>query len=215
MLNMDFNKRVVRYSFRQPWIASNQSGVCRKLLESEEDERGHTTSIVRIEPGAIFTSHGHPMGEEVLVLDGTFSDETGDYSNGTYFRNPDGFHHQPFSKEGCTILVKLHQFQSDDEQHIKIDTNITDWRSGNGGLKILPLHSHNSESVALVKWPEGEYFKLHTHYGGEEIYVISGELIDEHGRYPAGTWIRSPHLSQHFPYVEQETLIWVKTGHLL
>jgi anti-sigma factor ChrR (cupin superfamily) len=50
--------------------------------------------------------------------------------------------------------------------------------------------------------------------GGEEIYVISGEFIDEHGRYPAGTWIRSPHLSQHHPFVEKDTLILVKTGHL-
>ena len=36
----------------------------------------------------------------------------------------------------------------------------------------------------------------------------------EHGRYPAGSWLRSPHLSQHFPYVEDETIILVKTGHL-
>jgi hypothetical protein len=31
---------------------------------------------------------------------------------------------------------------------------------------------------------------------------------------PAGTWIRSPHLSQHHPFVDRETVIWVKTGHL-
>ncbi|MFN2334931.1 MAG: cupin domain-containing protein, partial [Wenzhouxiangellaceae bacterium] len=36
----------------------------------------------------------------------------------------------------------------------------------------------------------------------------------EHGVYPAGTWIRSPHLSQHHPWVETKTVIWVKTGHL-
>ena len=54
----------------------------------------------------------------------------------------------------------------------------------------------------------------HTHFGGEEIFVISGEFIDEHGRYPQGTWIRSPHLSEHAPFVEQETVILVKVGHL-
>ena len=43
---------------------------------------------------------------------------------------------------------------------------------------------------------------------------MEGELIDELGRYPAGTWIRSPDMSQHNPYVEEDTLIWVKVGHL-
>ena len=79
---------------------------------------------------------------------------------------------------------------------------------------MLPLHSFGGENVALVRWPAGERFQPHRHYGGEEILVLEGELVDEHGRYPAGTWIRSPHNSQHFPYAEKETLIWVKTGHL-
>ena len=37
---------------------------------------------------------------------------------------------------------------------------------------------------------------------------------DEHGRYPPGCWLRSPRLSEHFPFVEQPTTIWVKVGHL-
>jgi anti-sigma factor ChrR (cupin superfamily) len=78
----------------------------------------------------------------------------------------------------------------------------------------MPLHEHENEHVALVHWPDGERFQHHTHVGGEEIFVLSGELIDEHGRYPAGTWIRSPHMSTHNPWVEQETVLWVKTGHL-
>lgn len=36
----------------------------------------------------------------------------------------------------------------------------------------------------------------------------------EFGSYPTGTWLRSPHRSQHYPYVEDETVIWVKVGHL-
>lgn len=63
-------------------------------------------------------------------------------------------------------------------------------------------------------WPKGEKFHRHVHPGGEKIYVISGEFIDEHGRYPAGTWIRSSHMSMLTPYVEEETLLWVKVGHL-
>jgi hypothetical protein len=38
--------------------------------------------------------------------------------------------------------------------------------------------------------------------------------MDEFGEYPALSWIRSPHMSQHFPRVEEETLILVKVGHI-
>ena len=214
MLNMEFDQRVVIDTRQQDWVASPSAGVWRKLLAREEAERGHATSIVRYDPGASFSRHDHPLGEEILVLEGTFSDESGDYRAGTYFRNPEGFLHAPFSEEGCEILVKLHQFQSDDHSHVCIDTLEAEWRPGTANLKVLPLHEFHSESVALVRWLSGEQFKPHVHIGGEEIYVISGELIDEQGRYPAGTWIRNPPGSRHDPHVEKDTLIWVKTGHL-
>jgi len=214
MLNMDFATRIVINTNDQEWSQSPRPGVWRKPLAREEAERGHATSIVKYEAGASFSQHDHPLGEEILVLQGVFSDDSGDYAAGTYFRNPEGFIHAPFSEEGCVILVKLHQFATGDTEHVCIDTKTGQWQAGNGGLKVMPLHSFEGESVALVKWPAGEHFQAHRHVGGEEIYVIDGELIDEHGRYPAGTWIRSPHMSQHDPRVERDTLIWVKVGHL-
>ena len=214
MLNMDFDERVVIDTAQLEWVASPMSGVWRKPLAREEAERGHATSIVRYEAGARFSPHDHPLGEEILVLEGVFSDETGDYPAGTYFRNPEGFRHAPFSEEGCKLLVKLHQFQTGDTEHVVIDTTSAAFQPGAGNLQVLPLHQHGSEQVALVRWPAGERFQQHSHFGGEEIYIISGALQDEYGHYPAGTWIRSPHLSQHFPFVAEETLIWVKVGHL-
>jgi anti-sigma factor ChrR (cupin superfamily) len=214
MLNMNFEKRVVIETHQQPWVASPHAGVWRKPLAREEAERGHATSLVKFEAGAHFSEHDHPLGEEILVLSGTFSDHTGDYQAGSYFRNPEGFTHAPYSKEGCVLLVKLHQFKHGDDEHVVIDTKQTAWSSGLGGLSVMHLHSYKEESTALVKWPKGERFQLHRHFGGEEVFVIKGEFIDEHGRYPQGTWIRSPHLSEHFPYVEQETIILVKVGHL-
>ncbi|RUO20680.1 cupin domain-containing protein [Aliidiomarina haloalkalitolerans] len=214
MLNMDFAKKVVVRNAEEQWQASPAVGVERKLLEREEAERGRATSIVRYAAGAAFNTHEHPLGEEIFVLEGVFSDENGDYPAGTYIRNPPGSHHAPFSREGCTLFVKLHQFAHQDLETVRINTNQTPWLPGQGGLQVMPLHSFETEHCALVKWPAGEVFKPHRHFGGEEILVLSGEFIDEHGRYPAGTWLRSPHLSQHTPYVEQETIIYVKTGHL-
>lgn len=214
MLNMDFAKKVVIRSNELDWQKSPMEGVLRKPLAREEAERGHATSIVRYEAGARFRTHEHPLGEEILVLDGTFSDEHGNFGPGTYFRNPPGTSHAPFSKNGCTLFVKLHQFQPNDTQPVCIDTNTTAWLPGQGGLEVMPLHDFEGEHAALVKWPAGEVFQPHKHFGGEEIFVLSGEFCDEHDRYPKGTWIRSPHMSQHHPFVEQETIILVKVGHL-
>ncbi|NNC99291.1 MAG: cupin [Gammaproteobacteria bacterium] len=213
-LNMDFSQRVVIDTAAISWVDSPSGGVQRKPLERQAAESGHATSVVRYLPGASFSRHGHPGGEEILVLEGVFSDESGDYGPGTYFRNPPGSSHAPFSRKGCVLLVKLCQFQQGDLEQICIDTRHAEWLPGQGGLQVMPLHQYLDEHIALVKWPANEVFKPHNHPGGEEIFVISGTFCDQHAEYPAGTWLRNPHLSNHHPYVACETIIWVKTGHL-
>lgn len=214
MLNMNFDQRVVIDTRAQPWQPSPLPGVWRKPLAREAAERGHATSIVRYAPGASFARHEHPLGEEILVLEGTFSDEYGDFGAGTYLRNPPGSGHAPFSEEGCMLLVKLHQFAPEDSTRVCIDTPRAIWQPGQGNLQVMPLHEFAGEQVALVKWPAAERFRRHRHFGGEEIFVLSGEFKDEYGAYPVGTWLRNPPMSEHQPYVERDTVIWVKVGHL-
>lgn len=211
---MDLTQRVVVDTNEIEWQGSRADGVRRKPLEQERTESGRATSIVEFMPEAKFPEHIHGMGEEILVLEGVFSDETGDYPAGTYFRNPPGSKHSPASKNGCKLFVKLEHFKAGDNQSVKIDTKAATMRPGIGNLKVLSLHEYQGEHSALVWWPAGEHFQAHRHWGGEEIFVIEGEFIDEYGRYPAGTWLRNPHLSEHYPYVEQDTLILVKVGHL-
>ncbi|MDX1398399.1 MAG: cupin domain-containing protein, partial [Oceanospirillum sp.] len=112
------------------------------------------------------------------------------------------------------IFVKLNQFDPNDLEPIRIQTKEQTWRQGIRGLQVMPLHDFEGQHTALVKWPAGERFQPHRHFGGEEILVISGTFKDEHGDYPAGSWLRSPHMSEHNPFVDEETLIMVKVGHL-
>ncbi|GAA0792208.1 cupin domain-containing protein [Marinobacterium sediminicola] len=212
--NMDFSQRLVIDTRQLEWLPSPAPGVRRKPLERQQRESGHTTSIVEYAAGTAFSSHPHPKGEEIFVLEGVFSDESGDYPAGSYIRNPPGSQHAPFSREGCVIFVKLNQFAADDLHSVSIDTGTQPWLEGIGGLEVMPLHDFEGEHTALVKWPAGERFQPHRHFGGEEILVLSGEFRDEHGCYSAGTWLRSPHLSEHCPHVEEDTIILVKTGHL-
>jgi anti-sigma factor ChrR (cupin superfamily) len=214
MLNMDFSKRLVIETQSLDWLASPSAGVWRKPLERQDKESGHTTSVVKYDAGSAFSSHKHPLGEEIFVLEGVFSDEHGDNPAGTYIRNPPNSSHAPFSKEGCVLLVKLNQFSPNDGERVRIDTNTTPWLAGQGNLQVMPLHQFEHEHVALVKWPQGEVFKPHQHFGGEEIFVLQGTFEDEKGHYPKGTWLRNPHLSSHHPRVSEPTIIFVKTGHL-
>jgi len=214
-LNSDFTQRVVIRPDDYEWRDSPASGVKRMMLDRIGDEVARATTIVEFAPGSYFDAHTHDGGEEYLVLDGVFSDESGDFPAGHYVRNPIGTAHKPHTKEGAGILVKLHQFAPDDADQKAIDTHSARFQPGVApGLSVLPLHSHGSENVALVRWAPGTKMNAHQHWGGEEIFVLEGTFQDEHGDYPAGTWLRSPHLSEHTPFSDEGCLIFVKTGHL-
>jgi anti-sigma factor ChrR (cupin superfamily) len=214
-LHADLNQPVVLYTGALPWTPSPMAGVERRMLDRRGDEIARATSIVRYAPGSRFQRHGHGGGEEILVLEGVFSDEQGDYPAGTYLRNPVGSSNAPFSEEGCTILVKLHQMHPADQQHLVIDTHTSPWLPGLvSGLSVMPLHAFGSEHVALVKWAPGTVFQPHGHPGGEEILVLEGVFEDEQGTYPTGSWLRNPAGSSHRPWSEAGCTIWVKTGHL-
>ena len=217
MVNQDFTKRIAVNSKKEAWHKSPSDGVERLYLERDDGgESAVATSIVRFAPGSKFDKHIHDGGEEFIVLEGTFSDEFGSYPKGTYVRNPQGSSHNPYSNTGCVLFVKLRQFQNDDRKKVIVDTNKEPWLPGLvDGLSVMPLHNFNTEHAALVKWAPNTTFNPHQHWGGEEIVVLEGVFHDEFGAYPKGSWLRSPHLSQHAPFTKDEgALIFVKTGHL-
>lgn len=217
LINADFEQRVVIQPTDYQWVASPMPGVKRMMLDRVGDEVARATSIVHYEPNSTFSSHTHGGGEEFLVLEGVFSDEHHNYPKGSYVRNPIGTSHTPtIGKEGATIFVKLHQFEPDDTEQKIIDTQNSPWHQGLvDGLTVMPLHEHKAEHVALVKWAAHTQFDLHKHWGGEEIFVLEGTFYDEYGSYPKGTWLRSPHMSQHKPFTKEDgALIYVKVGHL-
>ena len=215
-IHSDFGERIVLDADELVWQASPAAGVMRKYLDRVGDEVARASSIVRYDPGTSFEQHTHDGGEEILVLDGCFSDDKGDYSAGMYLRNPPGSQHAPFSKDGCTLLVKLRQFERMDDQELRINTKTSDWYPGLvSGLSVMPLHEHEGISTALVRWAPNTAFNPHVHPGGEEIYVLDGVFHDEFGVYPKGSWIRSPRYSKHAPFTKDEgALIYVKVGHL-
>jgi anti-sigma factor ChrR (cupin superfamily) len=216
-INADFDQRIVIKADEYQWVKSPMQGVDRMMLDRIGDEVARATSIVRYAPFSEFSPHTHTGGEELFVIDGVFSDEHQDYPKGSYVRNPIDTSHTPkIGKEGAILFIKLHQFNSQDDVQKVIDTTKKPWHEGLiGGLTVMPLHEFGTERVALVKWAPNTQFTNHQHWQGEEILVLEGTFYDEHGSYPKGTWLRSPHLSSHTPYTKEDgALIYVKTGHL-
>lgn len=213
--NSDFSQRVVIRPDEYQFVDSPLPGISRMMLDRAGAEVARATGIVRYAPGSGYSAHTHHGGEEILVLEGMFSDEHADYPAGTYLRNPPGTSHQPFSTAGCTLLVKLWQFAEDDNRPLALNTQQATWRPGLvDGLSVLPLHEHNGVNTALVRWAPHTQFNQHLHAGGEEILVLQGQFCDEHGHYPAGSWLRNPRYSSHAPFtLEQGALIYVKVGH--
>ncbi len=123
LVNADFPQRVVIATDTLPWIPSPQAGVERRLLDRIGGEVARATSLVRYAPASAFPAHEHALGEEFFVLSGVFSDEHGDYGEGTYVRNPPRSRHTPRTRPGCTILVKLRQMKPTETKRVVIDTH--------------------------------------------------------------------------------------------
>ena len=214
-INADLSERVVIDTNQVDWTETRLPGVHRRVLDRDGAEAGRATTIVRFDKNSYFDPHEHPGGEEFLVLEGVFSDQYGDFPAGTYVRNPVGSAHKPHTAEGCTIFVKLWQMEPEDQEFVRVNTDSATWHPGMvEGLTVMPLHQFETEHVALVRWAPGTVFTQHRHFGGEEILVLDGVFEDEFGRYPEGTWIRSPHGSVHAPLSTDGCTILVKTGHL-
>ena len=105
-INGDLAVRVAVDTAAMEWTASSSGTVWRKRVHLVGPaESGQVTSVVRYEPSSTFHGHHHPDGEEILVLDGVFSDEHGDWPAGTYLLNPEGFRHAPFSRDGVPTQI--------------------------------------------------------------------------------------------------------------
>lgn len=216
-LRADFARREVVRPGDEGWRASPMPGVERMMLDRIGEEVARATSIVRYAPDSRFSAHTHGGGEEFLVLAGSFHDDSGDFREGAYVRNPIGTSHAPWAgPDGAVLFVKLHQFAAADGARIVIDTRTAAWRDGPvPGMTVLPLHEFGGERVALERWAPATRFAPHRHRGGEEVLVLDGAFEDEHGAYPRGSWLRSPHGSEHAPFTGRDgALLYVKTGHL-
>lgn len=217
-INGDLSVRAAADTESMEWTPSPSGTVWRKRVHLVgAPESGQVTSIVRYEPESSFPAHDHPEGEEILVLDGVFSDEHGDWPAGTYLLNPEGFRHAPYSKEGCLLFVKLRQFPGRDRQHVVIDTTKADWQPGaDPGISLIPLYAQRgyADTMRLERWQPGTDPGVVSYEHGAELFVLEGSLRDDEGEYGQGSWLRLPEGASHHPRSERGCTLYLKQSGL-
>ena len=198
------------------WTLSPMVGVERRMLERGIGEMGRATGVVRYRPGSQFPPRGHALGEEFLVLQGTFADEPGAVSRRHLRPRSAGIGARVVDRGGVRAVRQAAAVPSRTTvERVVVDTRSAEWFPGlTRGIAVLPLHGFGSERVSLVRWAPNIRFLLHAHPGGEEIFVLEGAVEDDEGRYMAGSWLRNPPGSQHAPFSLEGCLLYVKIGHL-
>ncbi len=216
-LNADFTSRAAVHAARLDWMPSPIAGVDRRMLDRVGGEVARATSIVRYAPDSRFSPHTHGGGEEFLVLEGVFQDEHGDFPAGTYVRNPPTSRHTPGSAPGCTIFVKLWQFDPDDRAEIRVDTKAAAYTQAPGrpGVECVMLFEDAREQVRLERWAPGANIALAAP-GGIELLVIEGAFVEADELFEKQAWLRLPAGGTLQGTAGKDgCLVWVKIGHLL
>lgn len=212
-LNSDFSARALVHSDKIDWLPSPMKGVDRRMLDRIGGEVARATTIVRYAPGSKFSAHTHTGGEEFIVLDGVFQDEHGDYPEGTYVRNPPTTAHTPGSEPGCTIFVKLWQFDMEDRNQFR-KTMANELAAPVDGVASATLHKDERETVSYHNLDAGATLSLEAK-GGIELLMIKGIARSGADMLARNDWLRLP---------EGESLamtagpdgakVWIKSGHL-
>ena len=170
---------------------------------------------MRYAPHSHFAAHTHGAGEQILVLDGVFSDETGDFPAGWYVRNPPGSRHTPASAGGAVIFVKLRQMPPQDEVSLRLDArDPANWRRPAEGCEQALLYDAPWERVVMLRIAGGYAGESRYWRGGAEFFVVEGGLLIDGAPLHSGSWLRLPAGSRSKLASGAGALVYRKTGHL-
>jgi hypothetical protein len=176
-MNEDLKQRAAIETGVLAW-APVAEGVEEKLLE---EAPGRRTALLRLAPGA------RVEATDVLVLEG----ELAGVPAGTF-------------AHGAGPLVAVQPTVAFVKQRPAlrptwvVDTRTTSFVDGQTpGLQRMPLYEDEHGDVVLLRFTPGIVIASHAHADGEELFVLDGELIDEHGHYTRHWWVRQPPGSVH------------------
>jgi anti-sigma factor ChrR (cupin superfamily) len=94
-----------------PFVATRHPGVSIHFYRSDRTT-GHAAVMIKMEPGTGYPAHRHVGPEELLVLQGGFTDGQGEWRAGDYARFEAGSHHAPVALSdgpACIFFAVAHE----------------------------------------------------------------------------------------------------------
>jgi anti-sigma factor ChrR (cupin superfamily) len=98
---------------------------------------------------------------------------------------------------------------------VAVDTAAMEWTpSPSGTVWRKRVHlvgpAESGQVTSVVRYEPRSTFHAHAHPDGEEIFVLEGVFSDEHGDWPAGTYLLNPEGFRHAPFSREGCVIFVK-----
>ncbi|MFV0478661.1 MAG: cupin domain-containing protein [Parahaliea sp.] len=214
-LHTDLKRRLVVDASQLPWHKGRAVGIWQKILHRSGADNGQLTAIVRYEPGARWHEHEHPDGEEILVLEGIFSNRQGNWPAGSYLLKSSDIRNESWSEKGCTVFIKLRQLPGSDRDQVAIQTSGDAWRESvrrNVHWKKLYAQEPYADFMRLEAWDCPAELGQINFPRGAELLVLSGGFSDREGIYKALTWLRIPAGGALTPDSDSYCELYIKEG---
>lgn len=172
------------------------------------------TAIVDLPPYQTYKTE-NLYCNDFFILQGEARGKTKQWlSAGTYFRD-DADQFEITSGAFGSRLLHYSDTASERLRPCIISAECGEWQMGRAsGMHVLHI-AHYPHQLILMHWDEGCHIGFHRHPFGEEIFVLSGMLVDDqHFELRPGSWVRLPPGTGHSLQAKKATQILLRNGHL-
>jgi ChrR Cupin-like domain len=202
-VNPDLLQHVMLNSDSMEWQATKVAGLAEKVFERiGRGPAARETVLIRADPQVSLPGGTAECRIDILVLEGAVEAAGVRHGVGAFLRVPVGTEIHLHSPEGATLLVKKRSGVTDGRAFALDTTDRANWAAW-GGRGSEKAQLYDSGDLNEASWVGFMLPNLtipeHDHAGGEEIFILDGELRDECGLYGPGSWIRFPLGFRHSP----------------
>lgn len=216
-INYDIGKKAVVHGNRAKW-RRNPDGMSESLyFDLVNGEKPVATLLTRLRKRALLPAEVLSGGKEMLVLEGDFQDERGDYPIGSYMRFPPGSKQESYSDSGGLLFVKTWQFSRRDRTYVNIDAygQAKKTYRTRPGVQIQQLYGDCREDVRIEHWDANHHIEV-KQCNGLEVLVLSGSCFEPSTGYEKYSWVRMPP-NQPFKAIvgDKGARVFIKESHLV